>query len=314
MESVSPANNPNYSEWYILANAIDTVSDLPFDDKFVETMRKNAVQFETVFNQGDAAICLDNCSYFTASELTKYSSERHLVVSGTSPMITMVNGSYTIDGEVVINGIPKYFYSENEVVYLQESNMPSVPIEPTEITNFFLAIAGTMIDENPDDVEELLIASQKQSSPWDALAMTISKMGNLFGGSRQTMRSLFEGDSASILAELTISEYPDGNDMANCLLLEQVLPGQRIDESLLTHDQRVQDQNYREVSRVGYIATARSGAAGHPARIALLNEPVHIDITEAEVHPYNRSDPKPEHTVAYAKLCQNFLEMYKQLT
>lgn len=306
-------DNPEFQQWDNLDRAIQEVQDLVFDDGFVRKLYERSIQIRTSFAQGEFALCLPNDSLYRESALSSSAEGTYLTISDMALVIESKGDYHFFQGEVKIDGHELLLSSHKGKIYLQQGDMPPLPLEPAEVTNFLLITAAQMIDQRPD-AEAILHndSMHLDKNSWERLHATVGQMGNLTGISKRKVRSLFVKDTEEegIITELIESETPHESDIHTQFRLHRA--GDLLsDETNLNHKENFHTENDTLVHRVACRAIALTDLAGF---ITSATESNPFPQQKGAIYGSYIEGSSAEEVRRYALLCRDLLESYRQLT
>lgn len=315
---VSPELNPENlsgNRWLQLQQAIDDVDHLPFDEEFVDVMRELAL-YETVqFDQDGNEVCVANSVFFRGSTITSNITDRYITVNNLSLNSRRSGDNTAVYGNLEVNGRQIEISTIGDNIYLHYTNMPdipAVPIEKSDITNFLLATAHGYIGEKKSSVEGIINMQSEATDIDEQLGATMHMMGQIFGRSTHTIRAFFDDGESALIADLSRDESPSNNDIHNGLLLSTPNTdfGQDVaDEVLTANHQSLPDQESS--------VTMRRGAHQLVSRYAI---DAAMDAYPFEEGPgaisaeYSDNEPAVAEEVRhYALLCEQLLAAYGKI-
>ena len=309
----------NINRWLELEQAIDDVDSLPMEDDFIERMQENSIYEVFRFDQGPRAIWVDNTEFFKGSALTKHIESDYIVIEDAYFESTLRGDFTDSTGKVKINGKEWWIASEKgqSLLYdLTQSEMPPLPIEPSEVNNLLLAVASSFVREHLSTVAAITHVNENEESEPRRLGMTIFMSGSLFGSSSHTIRSLFQGDNDSIIAEFTETESPVDSGQVSQLLL-----GSTIDRDLYLTDEILLQNEKAIIDN----AEQSSGSVRRASHDWVRQTPQDLIDAVLSDNPFERNHgiiaeySDAENSIAktevqqYANLCEQFLKAYRKI-
>lgn len=311
MEPKPSSNDP----WNELAQAIEDVDHLSMDPEFEKIMRQQSILESFQLFQGHSPIITENNELFHGSTLTRYLPTPTVKIDCVNMRVDLRGSFLDATGSLEINDRKLAISSESGNLLLHDTtqpNMPPVPIEPEDITNFLLATAANFLKEKQSSVEAIIYAHQNTEDELERLGSAIFMFGSLIGASSHTIQSYFKGQNQEIIAKFTELESPDNSEISNQLLLSTPtdLDPVLADEVIARNHQTAVIDEFTADERmaVHQIAVRPIGALD----IALSDNPFQAQPGAVYVDYSKGADAREvQH---YGLLCRELLTAYRQLT
>ncbi|PID33423.1 hypothetical protein CR969_00780 [Candidatus Saccharibacteria bacterium] len=299
------------NKWYEMADAMNKVADLAYNDEYCEFIRDNALVTKTSWQMNtDKPVCIDT----TENELFSFlpnNNGRHLVIKDFKAQLVENGDKSEIDVTFLANDHSMRISGHDGELFLQytdDNDIPSLTLDEQGLLQLIFGVAEYKLGQEH-------VAAEYNDGEADMTNLLFG-LGSITGKSTRSILTGVCDDNATFVARLVEQETPDAYGIANYIQSAEIV-GE--DEYSMTNESMLQIVNSNNPEHLddeyqpAELAASGLGFESVTSEI-FLSELQRVALSGLKGFNYYSSQDSRYEARQYAAICQNFLKTLGQLT